>query len=150
MNLVKSSSKKFHVVKVTQDMILDFKNTFKPLFKKVITNQQKEKFAVSKYRLFKYEKKNIIQCSVTAGLTVFASFNIKKPKAVLALPNTKLYNTFPLNINPLKIENVMSLAEKCVPPVHMWYYEQVRTANNTEQVEEDHDSDRGEVETEDY
>lgn len=42
-------------------------------------------------------------CSETAGMTVFASFTIKKSNAVLALPNTKGYMSFPLNINPKKL-----------------------------------------------
>lgn len=146
-NLVKKTSKSFRVIDVTQDMIIDFSNTFKPIFKKVISNQQKERFTISKYRLFKYERGNIIQCSATAGLTLYSSFVIKKPNAVLVWPTIKLYNTFPLKINPKKKENVLSLADKYVPPIHMWYYEQIRVANNNEQ-EEQPDSDNGEVETE--
>lgn len=148
--LVKKTSKKFSVIEVTQDMILDFTNTFKPIFKKTVSNLEKQRFSVSKYRLFKYEKKNIIECSETAGMAVFATFTIKKPNAVLALPNTKRYMSFPLNINPKKLENVMSLADKYVPPVHMWYYEQVRRANNDQQpnLQDDDDVDEEDVETE--
>lgn len=149
INLVKKTSKKFRVIEVKQDMILNFTGTFKPIFKKTISNRLNEKFRISKYRLFRYEKKNVIECSETAGFAVFSSFAIKKPNTVLALPKTKLYESFPLSINPKKVENVMSLADKYVPPVHMWYYEQVRSANSTQQSNQENtdDSDQ-EVETE--
>lgn len=102
IKLVKKTSKKFRVVEVTQDLFFDFSGTFNTIFKNIITNTRKQKFTVSKYRVFKYEKRNIIQCSETAGLTVYSSFSIKKPRAVLSLPNTKLYSIFPLGINKKK------------------------------------------------
>lgn len=43
----------------------------------------------------------------------------------------------------------MSLADKYVPPIHMWYYELVRAANYDEPQVQNVDSDSNGVETDD-
>lgn len=133
------TSKKFDVVSVKQEMISDFSGFFQPFFKKVVTNNKKEKFAISTYRLFKYSKEHmhVVRCSVNSSGTVFSDFNIQKPGAIPANSVPKrLYNA-PLKIKDAKVKDVQSLVEKYVPLADKWFYQQLAT---DETVDNDTDS----------
>lgn len=149
-DLVKNTSRKFTVIEVTQDIFLNFSEHFKSFLKKSTTNSKKEKFTISKYRVFKYEKSNVVKCSITTGITLFSDFVFKKSSAPYSLPSEKLYNSYPLPINQKKLENVRSLAEKYVPKNDQWYYDIVFNAVGQEIPQEDPESDDEDVEVEMY
>lgn len=147
-DLVKNTSKKFTVIEVNQNIILNFSEHFKMFMKKSATSYRKEKFSISKYRVFSYEKTNVVKCSISAGLTLFSEFVFKKPSTPYSLPTEKLYASYPLLINPKKLENVRSLAEKYVPKNDQWYYDSVFNAVGPEIPQEESDTDDEDVEVE--
>lgn len=55
---IKKPSNKFHTVHVTQDMIFDFASSLN-MFKKNVLDGKKEKFLVTKYKVFEYEVNHI-------------------------------------------------------------------------------------------
>lgn len=148
IDLVKNTSRKFTVVEVTQDIIFNFSEHFKTFLKKLVTNSRKEKFTISKYRVFKYEKTNVVKCSVTAGITLFSEFVFKKSSASYSLTLEKLYKSYPLPINEKKLENVRSLAENYVPKNDQGYYDIVFNATGPQIPQEERESDDEDVEVE--
>lgn len=121
-NLVKSTSKKFRVINVPQKMILNYTEHFKEIYKKTITGTNKVKFAISTYRLFKYNSNtSFIQCSVSSNMPVFSSFLIKKEVQQISLPMLTAYNN-PIPLNPKKIIDSKSLVLKYVPMAYQGYY----------------------------
>jgi len=77
-SLVKRSSRKCDVFSVKQDMIYNYADFYKTYFKKVVINSRKEKFAISKYRLFKYSKQHmtVVRCSVNSSGVIYSDFCI--------------------------------------------------------------------------
>ncbi|KAI4463263.1 dna-directed rna polymerases i ii and iii subunit rpabc2 [Holotrichia oblita] len=148
IDLVRMTSKTFTVIEVSQDMILNFREHFKGFMKKSVTNKEKEKFSISKYRVFKYEKTSVVKCSVSTGLTLFSDFAFKKSSAPYSLPSEKLYHSYPLPIKQKKLQNVRSLAEAYVPKNDQWYYDIVFNAVGPEISQENMDSDDEDVEIE--
>lgn len=59
---------KFYVINVTQNMILNFSEYFKPFFKKYISNSKKDKFSIMSYHQIDYSKDRLF-CSITANST---------------------------------------------------------------------------------
>jgi hypothetical protein len=57
-DIVSSVSKKFSVVRVDQDMILDFKQHLQPFFKKMIKNKTAS-FTISRYRNIFYDDRDV-------------------------------------------------------------------------------------------
>ncbi|KAJ8893548.1 hypothetical protein PR048_006146 [Dryococelus australis] len=52
---IKSASKEFYTIQVEQNMILDFSDLLKAYFKKIVMNQHRQRFLVSRYRMFDYD-----------------------------------------------------------------------------------------------
>lgn len=124
--LVKGTSKKFHVINVTQDLFLNFPFHFKKLFNTNVKSSDKSKYSISKYRSFEYsaEHKDVVRCSTSLSDLITYDFKIKKPGAILTFPEDKLYNA-PLSIKSEKYKDVMKLSRKYVPPSDMWFYNQL-------------------------
>lgn len=73
--IVKTTSKKFRVIDVTQDIVMDFTEHFKPILK-TFTAKNKSKFSISTFRLFQYERgSNFIECSTSVSLPCFIKFS---------------------------------------------------------------------------
>lgn len=125
--LVRKTSKKFRVIDVTQDIIMDFREHFKPIFKATFTSQNiKMKFSISTFRVFKYETgSNFIECSTTASLPVFTKFSATKFRCILSLPATKMTQIYPLPINEKKVADVKLLVKKYVPEAYQHYYRRI-------------------------
>lgn len=111
------------MVPVKQEMILNFADHFKQLFKSAPKGPRKEKFAISTYRLMKYTKNDkFIECSVSSGLQNFTKFSInEKGDIPLSMPNNRAYIK-PLDINPKKIKDLKDLVHKYVPLSDQDYY----------------------------
>lgn len=122
-NLVQKTSKHFTVINVQQGMIRNHTEHFKKVFKS-FKGTGKQKFAISTYRIFKYTRnKAFIECSVTAGITVFSSFSLIKTnrQSQLSLPSELAYKNR-LLINDKKIKDCKSLVQKYVPLADQAYY----------------------------
>lgn len=69
------------------------------------------------------------ECSETASLTVFNTFEIRDKRHVqpLTLPNTanKLYSER-IKLKKNKFDHVMTLAKNYVPQCDQWFYEEIR------------------------
>ncbi|KAL4142128.1 hypothetical protein QTP88_004645 [Uroleucon formosanum] len=121
--LVKSTCKTFSVIDVKQDMILNFAEHFKQLFKKIVTNRNIEKFSILSYRFMEYTKQGL-NASVSVHSTAKENFILQKPSTkILSLPppSYKMY-IGPLGLKPAKLKDVRDLSSKYVPPQYMWYY----------------------------
>lgn len=79
--IIRESGKNFEVITVNQNMFLNFKQHFMPMFKKN-PSVKDAKFTISKYRIFLYDRANLpkISCSESVSLTVFEEFELKKKK----------------------------------------------------------------------
>lgn len=122
-DLVRTTSKKFTVINVNQDMIMDFATHLKPFFKTTFINKEKIKFSISTYRLFQYQKTiNYVECSVSAAFPVFTRFYIQKENVPLSLPSSRMIQPYPLPLKEKKAADVKLLSSKYVPPADLWYY----------------------------
>lgn len=129
--LVTATSRKFAVVSVKQEMILDYASVFGPNFKKNLTNRRREKFSISKYRVFEYSFKHfrVVRCSIGRNLDVHSDFAIERPGVSAgSLPEEvqPLYSGV-LHIKANKVKDVKSLVQKYVPLADHWYYNQMRS-----------------------
>lgn len=125
--LVRSTSKKFKVVDVKQDMIRDFATHLKPFFKTTFTNKDKTKFSISSYRLFQYQKNiKYVECSSSSALPVFTRFYVQKENnLVLCLPFSPMIQPYPLPLKEKKAADVKLLSSKYVPAADQWYYRMI-------------------------
>ncbi len=127
-NLVSSCSKKFTVVRVSRDMILDLNAHLMPHYKKTIKTNGVP-FRISKYKVFKYTRdcKMEVLASVDHTAVLPQRFVIQKgtASASIDLSAPVLYGG-PFAINKLKHRDVMKLAKKYVPPIHMPWYDSLR------------------------
>ena len=134
--LVRKTSNKFRVIDVTQDMIMDFSSHFKPYFKATFTSKEKNKFAISKYRLCQYKREcTYFECSITVGLPIFLRFYPCKENIQLSLPDSKMIQPYPLLLNEKKATDVKLLANKYVPAIDLWYYRFVLKEPQDENLE---------------
>lgn len=115
---IQGSSTKFHTVFVTQNMIFNFANFFNNLFKnKVIINTNKEKFFVTKYKVFEYSAQHCDELWVTEAMQFLANltkFKILKHRSSTYCyqPVNKVYtNNIP--VNSAKYKEVINLVHKC-------------------------------------
>lgn len=120
--------------KVSQDMFLNFRDHYSRLFLKTPSTKQ-NKFKISKYRIFKYDKNNLptFSCSESVSLPIFHEFSLqKKPPVAITLPEVDqvLYNA-PRLLKKKKFEHVMELAKHYVPAVDMWFYERIAEYHKT-------------------
>lgn len=134
--IVSKCSKKFKVINVTSDMIHDIKSILEPSFLKtyINTENKKEKWLISKYKIFDYvldEGIPRLRVSLNHSLLNSKEFRLEKQ------PNVPI--TFPLNPAPLytealplkepKYKDVMELAEKYVPRDDMIFYDGLKCEN---------------------
>lgn len=141
IKLVEQTSKKFKVVPVEQDMILNFSDHFKQLFKSAPKGPKREKFAISTYRLMRYTKNHqYIECSVSSGFVISTKF-FMNPNGNIAfpMPNNKAHSR-PLEINPKKIKDLRDLVQKYVPLNDQGYYNRLFD-NITDRGEDPHSGD---------
>lgn len=131
-DIVSSASKNFSVVRVQQEMLLDFKRTLQPFFKRVIRNTT-DSFRISRYRKFIYEGREL-SVSPEQNSLFFSKFCLFK--SVHIQPNinaTRLYDSA-LPLDSKKYDDVMNIVQKYVPPVHMEYYKQL-TSNRLNELQ---------------
>lgn len=121
--MVKKTSKKFCVIAVTQDIMFNFFDYTKPLFKKTLCSVQKTKFTIMAYRYMKYTKEGLF-CSISENGIGLEEFHLEKKGVVLKFPEDnlpKLHHGV-LKIKHLKYLDVQDLAAKYVPSKFLWYY----------------------------
>lgn len=125
-DLVRLTSKKFKVVNVKQDMIMDFATHFRPFFKSVFSSNEKAKFSISTYRLLQYHKGfNYVECSIATSFPVFARFYVEKENVTLCFPSSHMIQPYPLPLNEKKAADVKVLSTKYVPAADLWYYRMI-------------------------
>lgn len=75
-NFIKQSSKHLVSILVQEYMILNFDDHYREHFKKMILTAKKQRFRISKYRIFQYSKKYLdgIRVSVSTGMPIFPYF----------------------------------------------------------------------------
>lgn len=124
MEIVKSSSRKFHVIPVSQSMVFNYTDHLKSFFYPSPKSETKEKFAISSYRVFKYTK-NIggVACSASASPDVLLSnFVLLKSNANPTLTDVGQAYSDKLTLKDLKYKNVMVLANEYVSKSDMHFY----------------------------
>lgn len=121
--LVKNTCRKFEVIPVSQDIILNFSGHFSKLFKKTVFNKRKHKFAIASYRVMEYTEKGVA-CSISASAGFKDEFTLQKPGVHLTLPapDSHLYSGS-LPLKRAKYLHVIELAKKYVPADCMWFYD---------------------------
>jgi len=120
--MVTKTSKKFQVVKVTQDMLFNFLESMKSMFKKTVIGVDKSKFSVMAYRYMEYNSEGLF-CSISGNSTGKEKFLLEKKGVEVKLPENmlNLYNGL-LCIKSAKFQDVQTLASKYVPPEYIWFY----------------------------
>lgn len=141
---IKNASKKFKTINVTQNMIYDFGTHFQEYFKKYIVNEKKEKFSISKYRVFEYRSTHPSEVWVTENMNFYeescVKFKILKGSSLPStLPTNKVYKE-QLPVKPAKYADIIKLVNKFVPQNDIWYYDNLKCVNN-EDVQEDESTD---------
>jgi hypothetical protein len=140
---IRNASKKFHTVNVTQDMIFDFASSFSMLFKKKVLDEKKEKFLVTKYKVFEYDINHSDEVWVSKTMSLRDSpvtkFKISNFSGYIPLycpVNIKYEGSLPLK--QAKYNDVKSLVEKYVPNSDMWFYNKIfnKPATVSEDVDE--------------
>lgn len=138
-NCIKQASKSFIPVMVPQNMVLNFSKHYDGHFKKVIVSDTKQRFKISQYKIFKYDKDHptSISASVSTGFPIFETYillrNVEDPLTLA--PTTRAYEA-PLLLKKPKYEDVMQLARKYVPLNETAYYENLKSQpHGTDQVE---------------
>lgn len=137
--LVKNTCRKFEIVPVTQETILNFSDHFNKLFKKSVINNRKQKFSISSYRVIEYSEKGV-ECSSSASVSYKDEFTLQKPGVTptLPCPESRLYSG-PLPLKQAKYLQVKELAAKYVPADCMWFYNGLR-CQGEEQPNQSEDS----------
>lgn len=82
--IVKKTCKNFNVINVSRDMFFNFSDYIKPLFKKVVTSIDKQKFCIMVYRCMVYKKG--LFCSIYGNSVGFEEFHLQKKSAILSFP----------------------------------------------------------------
>ncbi|XP_025192024.1 LOW QUALITY PROTEIN: uncharacterized protein LOC112592227 [Melanaphis sacchari] len=121
--IVKKTSKKFNVIDVSRDMILNFSDYTKPLYKKIVKSVEDQKFSIMAYRCMEYKKEGLF-CSIYGNSIGFEKFQLQKKSAILKFPEENLPLLHPevLKIKDAKFRDVQDLAAKYVPPENLWFY----------------------------
>nr|CAI5833841.1 unnamed protein product [Callosobruchus analis] len=104
--IIREAGRKFGIINVNQDMIINFKGHFLPILRKVVSTK-KYKFTLSKYRLFKYDTQEMpnILCSEAVGMLTYTGFAILKKGAIPTLPtNAALLYSRRRILKPKKFE----------------------------------------------
>lgn len=126
--MVCKTSKKFQVIKVTQDILFNFSENIKSMFKKTIVGVdiptikfiERSKFSIMIYRYTEYNSEGLF-CSVSGNSTAKDNFLLEKNGVMLPENLSKLYNEL-LKIKSAKFKDVQNLASKYVPPEYIWFY----------------------------
>ncbi|KAL5241699.1 hypothetical protein ACI65C_013355 [Semiaphis heraclei] len=116
-NIVTKTSKKFKVINITQNLILNFADHFKPKFK---TQKQLQLLT---YRNMSYSEDGL-RVSILSSIPIESQpFILEKPRTILTLPDPefRLYHQ-PLPINSAKLKDVQDLVSKYVPPDCLYFY----------------------------
>lgn len=136
--LVKDTCANFNVIDVEQNMILNYAQHTKPLFKKIVNNRAKVNFSILTYRFIEYTQ-NGLYASISVHSTAKDHFILQKVKTTLSLPtNTSLLYNGPLSIKKAKLKDVRDLASKYVPSENLWYYSNLRS-DEDQQINNDCD-----------
>ena len=99
----------FEVVRVTQDMIKDYRQHLTQYFRKT-TKRGDEKYLVSKYKSFRFSKEHLYEIDVSKNMMGFVrtKFNILKPNVRPNLEANQCYVS-PIPIKVMKKKDVMKL-----------------------------------------
>jgi len=137
-DIIRETSHKFHVIDVSQDMIFNFSDYTKTLYKKTITSIDKQKFCIMSYRSIEYKQDGLF-CSVAANSTAKEEFHPEKKGATLKLIEerlTKLHSGV-IQIKEAKFNDVQDLATKYVPAYNMWFYNNLVKETNENSPNDD-------------
>lgn len=130
MNLVRSCSKKFSVIEVNQNFIFDFSSVVKLFALPSPKNQEKLKFTISKYRIFKYSNfSDEIECCESASASLFYKFKLLKYNNVVSFDTKEICYKDLLPLKDAKYKNVMQLALEYVPKSDMPFYNSLKSTN---------------------
>ena len=142
MNIVKSASKNFHVVPVTQLMMFNYSDYLKEFFHPVPKADLKEKFTITSYRIIQYKKNgNGVDCSAFASSPFLTHFSMLKTGVQPNLDRVALSYNGKLPIKHLKYQNVMLLAGEYVGRNDMHFYQSLKSDKHTSEPDECIDSD---------
>lgn len=120
--LTQKVSKNFEIIRVTQDMIKDYRTYLKQFFKKTLRNTY-GLFTITKYKSFKYISSNIMVSRTHTLKSVTESFQwLKSNMPIEVLWNPVALYDKALPLNPLKLKNIQEL-ESYVPSSSIaWYH----------------------------
>lgn len=139
--LVRKTSKHFQVIKVTQDVLFNFSESMKSLFKKTVVGVDRSKFSIMSYQYMEYNSEGLF-CSSSGNSTGKKKFLLEKKGVEIRLPENipNLYNRL-INIKSVKFKDVQNLATKYVPPEYIWFYRTLveETSNGVGNMSDDDD-----------
>jgi len=124
--MVETTSKNVHVIKVSQDFIYNFSEYTKPFYKKIIIGINKSKFTIMAYEYMEYTSEGLF-CSISGHSSGNEKFILEKKgvdnniQSLCAAIPKLLYNVL-LAIKSAKFVDVQCLASKYVPPEYIWFY----------------------------
>lgn len=129
-NIVSKTCKKFFVINVTQDIILNYSDHFKQKFK------AQTKLTLMLYRCMIYSLEGLLVSTAANTNLTGNHITLEKPSATLDLPDPtqKLYNKI-LPIKPDKLRDVQDLVSKYVPPDCLHFYSSLVTSENADEDE---------------
>lgn len=107
-NLVQNLSRAFKFIRVTQDMIKDYKEYMKLFFKQTLRNKDSV-FTISKYKTFKYSGTNETVSTLHNIEIYLAEFSIVRLRVKMSnFEFSKAKNSYngPISIKPAKLEDV--------------------------------------------
>jgi hypothetical protein len=111
-----------------QDMILNFKQHLQPFLKKIIKNKTTS-FTISQYWNVVYEgiESSVATEQSNTVCSKFCLFKTKQKSPHFDVP--KAYQGA-LPFNSKKYDDVMKMAQKYVPPVHLKWYNKLTTTHS--------------------
>lgn len=122
---------KFTVIEVNQNMVKDFVDGLsEPYFKKNVT-ANREKFQITKYKLFEFSATSKYTMTVSQSLNGFVSqdFRLLKPGIEkVPLPTNRLYKE-ELPIKPLKLQNIKELTKYLTSKRAISFYNGLKCSN---------------------
>lgn len=122
-NIVKCTSRKFIVINVTQELILNFSDHMSSMFK---TQKQLQLMI---YRIMIYSHDGL-RVSISPNASDGQLILLEKPRTLLTIPGPtfRLYNKI-LPLKSAKYKDVQELVSKYVPPDCLSFYSKLTTTN---------------------
>lgn len=128
-------------------MIFDFVGTLRDSFLKapyiMKLNGKKDKYTITKYKVFNYDvgtvRQGTISCSTTVG-GILVAHSVKicdtRNETSLTLEGLQPAYSGPLPLKPAKLKDVKELAQKYVGQNEMWFYNTLNSNDDAVDAEE--------------